>query len=342
MQLLAALGVVLLALAGNLILFNSGLDLDFIPLFIGLVTCSGYDAYNRYQRVRREKKFIQNAFKNYLSDSLLAEIMKNPRGLNLGGERKLVTIFFSDLAGFTTLAEALSPEEVVNILNIYLERMTSVIMENGGFVNKFAGDAIMAFWGAPLASDDQAVRAMGAARRCQEELTELNLDFEKKGLPQLGMRIGINSGEVIVGNIGSRKRFEYTVIGDAVNLASRLEGINKQYKTAVICGSMSAGMAAERMVLRQLDRVRVKGKKIPEEIYEVVGEKSRAAAAEVGGLARFDKGLQLYFSGDFAAALEIFTAVPDDPPAQVFVQRCQYLLDNPPDSWDGVWTFTEK
>ncbi|MCJ7526262.1 MAG: adenylate/guanylate cyclase domain-containing protein [Candidatus Aminicenantes bacterium] len=342
MQLLAALGVVLLALAGNLLLFFSGLDLDFIPLFIGLVTCSGYDAYNRYQRVRREKKFIQNAFKNYLSDSLLAEIIKNPRGLNLGGERKLVTIFFSDLAGFTTLAEALSPEAVVNILNIYLERMTSVIMENGGFVNKFAGDAVMAFWGAPLASEDQAIQAMGAARRCQEELSELNLDFEKKGLPQLGMRIGINSGEVIVGNIGSRKRFEYTVIGDAVNLASRLEGINKQYKTAVICGSMSAGMAAERMVLRQLDRVRVKGKKIPEEIYEVVGEKSRAAAAEVGGLARFDKGLQLYFSGDFAAALEIFTAAPDDPPAQVFVQRCQYLLDNPPDSWDGVWTFTEK
>ncbi len=153
MQLLAALGVVLLALAGNLFLFFSGLDLDFIPLFIGLVSCSGYDAYNRYQRVRREKKFIQNAFKNYLSDSLLAEIMKNPRGLNLGGEKKLVTIFFSDLAGFTTLAEALSPEEVVNILNIYLERMTSVIMENGGFVNKFEGDAIMAFWGAPLACD---------------------------------------------------------------------------------------------------------------------------------------------------------------------------------------------
>ncbi|MFH2107177.1 MAG: adenylate/guanylate cyclase domain-containing protein [Chrysiogenia bacterium] len=342
MQLLAALGIVMLALSGNLLLFFSGLDLDFIPLFIGLVSCSGYDAYNRYQLVRREKKFIQNAFKNYLSDSLLAEIMKNPRGLNLGGEKKLVTIFFSDLAGFTTLAEALSPEEVVNILNIYLERMTSVIMENGGFVNKFEGDAIMAFWGAPLACADQAIKAMGAARRCQEELSELNLDFEKKGLPRLGMRIGINSGEVIVGNIGSRKRFEYTVIGDAVNLASRLEGINKQYKTAVICGSMSAGMADERMVLRRLDRVRVKGKKIAEEIYEVVGERSRTAAAEVMGLARFDKGLQLYFSGDFAAALEIFTAASDDPPAQVFVQRCQYLLDNPPESWDGVWTFTEK
>jgi len=339
-QLLAAFSAILLVLAGNLFLFYLGFDLDFIPLLLGLVACTGYDAYNRYQRVHREKKFIQNAFKNYLSDSLLAEVMKNPGALNLGGAKKLVTIFFSDLAGFTTLSEKLPPEEVVHILNAYLERMTSVIMESGGFVNKFEGDAIMAFWGAPLASEQQAAQAMGAALRCQEELLALNDDFEKNGLPRLGMRIGINSGEVIVGNIGSRKRFEYTVIGDAVNLASRLEGINKQYQTAIICGALAGGMAAGEMVLRRLDRVRVKGKQKPEEIFEVMAEKSAAGMGEL--LENFEKGLQLYFAGDFAAALKVFLTLADDPPAQVFAKRCQWLLDNPPAQWDGCWTFTEK
>ncbi|HEX7502625.1 MAG TPA: adenylate/guanylate cyclase domain-containing protein, partial [Acidobacteriota bacterium] len=252
------------------------------------------------------------------------------------------TIFFSDLAGFTTLSEKLPAEEVVHILNSYLERMTSVIMESDGFVNKFEGDAIMAFWGAPLASERQAAQAMGAALRCQEELRALNDDFEKNGLPRLGMRIGINSGEVIVGNIGSRKRFEYTVIGDAVNLASRLEGINKQYGTKIICGALSGQMASGQIVLRPLDRVCVKGKKIPEEIFEVVAGKECTPAGRLESLAVFARGLQLYFSGDFAAALEIFAPAVDDPPAQAFARRCRWLLDNPPVDWDGSWTFTEK
>jgi len=341
-QLLAALGALLLALAADLFLFYVGLDFNFIPLGLGLVACSGYDVYHRYQRVRREKKFIQNAFKNYLSDSLLAEVMKNPQALNLGGEKKRVTIFFSDLAGFTTMSESLSPEGVVHILNTYLERMTSIIMEGGGFVNKFEGDAIMAFWGAPLASESQATQAMDAALRCQEELRALNDDFERDGLPRLGMRIGINSGEVIVGNIGSRKRFEYTVIGDAVNLASRLEGINKQYGTKIICGAIAGGMAAGKMLLRQLDRVRVKGKKIPEEIFEVVADRDGATAELGERLKRFEQGLKLYFSGEFSLAMGIFEVLVDDPPSQVFAKRCRWLLDHPPADWDGCWTFTEK
>ncbi|MCX6557217.1 MAG: adenylate/guanylate cyclase domain-containing protein [Candidatus Aminicenantes bacterium] len=341
-QVLAAVAVILLALAANFLIFKIGLDLDFFPFFLGLVLTTASDVYERYRRVRREKKFIQNAFKNYLSDSLLAEIMKNPQGLNLGGEKKLVTIFFSDLAGFTSLSENLPPEEVVTILNTYLERMTTVIMDNGGFVNKFEGDAIMAFWGAPLASSGQASKAMLAALRCQEELAELNNDFASRGLPRLGMRIGINSGEVIVGNIGSRKRFEYTVIGDAVNLASRLEGINKQYGTTIICGALAGSLAAEKVLLRRLDRVRVKGKKIPEEIFQVVAEKEKAPAGSGEQLAKFEKGLHLYLAGDFAAALDIFIAEADDPPARVFAKRCLVLRDNPPVDWDGCWTFTEK
>jgi adenylate cyclase len=341
-QVLAAMAVILLALAGNFFLFKLGFDQNFLPLFLGLVLTTANDVYERYRRVRREKKFIQNAFKNYLSDSLLAEILKNPQSLNLGGEKKLVTIFFSDLAGFTSLSESLPPEGVVGILNAYLERMTTVIMENGGFVNKFEGDAIMAFWGAPLASPDQALMAMRTALRCQEELVKLNSDFVNQGLPPLSMRIGINSGEVIVGNIGSQKRFEYTVIGDAVNLASRLEGINKQYGTRVICGFLAGRMATGQIILRRLDRVRVKGKQKPEEIFEVVAEKERVAAGFSERLVLFEQALQLYFAGAFAGALAVFSTIADDQPARVFCQRCQYLLAHPPSAWDGVWTFSEK
>jgi adenylate cyclase len=342
MQLLAGAGIVLLAVAANLLLFRLGFDMDLLPLLLGLTVCVSHDVYRRYQRVRREKKFIEKAFKGYMSDSLLAEIMKNPQALNLGGEKKLVTIFFSDLAGFTSLSERLPPEEVVHILNRYLERMTAIIMENGGYIDKYEGDAIMAFWGAPLASGDQAARAMRAALRCQEELQALNLDLEKGGLPRLGMRVGVNSGEVIVGNVGSSSKLGYTVIGDAVNLASRLEGINKQYGTKVICGALSRRMASEQVVVRRLDRVRVKGKQVPEEIFEVVAEKEKAPAGLPGRMAEFEKGLLQYFAGDFAGALEVFMPLADDPPAQVFARRCLYLLDNPPENWDGCWTFTEK
>jgi adenylate cyclase len=254
----------------------------------------------------------------------------------------MVSVFFSDLAGFTSISEKRPAEEVVAILNTYLERMTAVIMEEGGFVNKFEGDAIMAFWGAPLPAERQAALAMRAALRCQEKLETLNDEFAAAGLPRLGMRVGVNSGEVIVGNIGSRRRFEYTVIGDAVNLASRLEGINKQYGTRVICGSLSARMAAGEMLLRRLDRVRVKGKQVAEEIFEVLAVQDDLPAGAPGDLAEFARGLELYFAGDFSAALPVFTALAADAPAQVFARRCRYLLDNPPENWDGCWTFTEK
>jgi len=318
--------------------FYFQLDIPLIPVIGAVFLCSGYDLYTRYHRIRQERKKIKTAFETYLSDELLIQVMRNPKGLSLKGEKKLVTVFFSDLAGFTSLSERLDPTDVVALLNLYLERMTDIIKDENGWVNKFEGDAIMAIWGAPLENLEQAARAMNTAWRCCAALDELNLEFAARGLPALGMRIGVNSGEVIVGNIGSEKRMEYTVIGDAVNLASRLEGINKQYGTRIICGSASAELNGGRVPLRRLDRVRVKGKERPEDIFEVLGP----MGDNHPGHRRYEEALASYFSGKFSDALEIFAALAGDPVAAIMAKRCQALSDRPPTEWDGVYTFKEK
>lgn len=332
------IGVVLV----NFLAFRLGVNFSLLPPLLAVGLISSYDLYYRYHQARREKKFIQGAFRNYLSDSLLKQILKNPEGLALGGEKKVLTVFFSDLAGFTSFSERLNAEDVVSILNTYLERMTTIIMDHDGFVNKFEGDAIMAFWGAPVAIADQTGKAMRAALECQRELVALNREFRERGYPDLGMRIGINSGEVIVGNIGSKKRFEYTVIGDAVNLASRLEGINKRYRTQIVCGASTRDLDSGDLVLRKLDRVRVKGKTRPEEIFEVVGRKAEVGEGLREKIARFEEALAVYFSGDFDRAAPLFEAIAEDPPAAVFAERCRFLLSHPPLDWDGAITYTEK
>lgn len=326
----------------NVYLFKKNIVLDFLPQFIAVALVSAFVVYYRYRTVGKEKRFLKQAFRNYLSESLLNDIVKDPKKLRLGGEKKCITIFFSDLAGFTTMSESLEPEEVVSILNIYLERMTQFVLENNGFLNKFEGDAIMAFWGAPLPMDRHASLAVKTAMDCQKELDLLNKEFLQKGLPVLGMRIGLNSGDVIVGNIGSVKRFEYTVIGDAVNLASRLEGINKQYGTGIICGSLTRELAKDDFIFRRLDRIRVKGKLKPTEIFEVMCEKEAASEALVRTVQQFEETLEIYFKGDFKEALSLFENISNDGPSEVFARRCKHLLENPPADWDGIISYQEK
>jgi len=342
LQVTVSAAALLLAVAANVALFAAGVDFSLLPLLAGLTLTAGADVYVRYRRVRKEKRFIQSAFQNYLSDSLLKQILKNPSALTLGGEKKTVTVFFSDLAGFTSFSERLEPEAVVHVLNRYLERMTGVILEHGGFVNKFEGDAVMAFWGAPLADVNQSQRALRAALACLDELADLNHEFKRSGQPALQMRIGINSGPAIVGNIGSSKRFEYTVIGDTVNLASRLEGINKMYSTRIICGTATRRLGSEGVLLRRLDRVRVKGKAKPEEIFEVLTTAEPADERAHERVRRFEEALDLYFQGRFRRAGGLFAALADDPPARVFAERCRRLASRKPPDWDGTWTFTEK
>jgi adenylate cyclase len=341
-QVFISLTAVSVLLPLNVFFFKQNMVLDFLPQFIAVVLVSAYVVYYRYRTVGKEKRFLRQAFRNYLSESLLADIVKDPKKLRLGGEKKSVTIFFSDLAGFTTMSESLEPEEVVNILNIYLERMTQFVLKNNGYLNKFEGDAIMAFWGAPVSIDRHASPAVKTALECQKELELLNQEFIQKGLPALGMRIGLNTGDVIVGNIGSAKRFEYTVIGDAVNLASRLEGINKQYGTGIICGSITQERAKDDFVFRRLDRIRVKGKLKPTEIFEVACEKEAASDALMQKVRQFEEALELYFKGSFQDALSLFESINNDGPSDVFANRCKRLLENPPADWDGIISYKEK
>ncbi len=225
-----------------------------------------------YSTEGRQKRYIKNAFKQYLSPAVIEQLISHPERLKLGGERRELSIFFSDLQGFTSISEGLSPEELTALLNEYLSAMTDIIQEEGGTVDKFEGDAIIAFWNAPLDLDDHALRAVRSALRCQESLARMRPAFRERVGKDLYMRIGINTGPAVVGNMGSHSRFDYTVLGDAVNLAARLEGINKQFKTYTMISQATLEQMADAFPVRELSRVAVVGRKEPVTVYEPMFE----------------------------------------------------------------------
>jgi class 3 adenylate cyclase/CHASE2 domain-containing sensor protein len=271
---LAACALLAFVLAGDCILFVRGnvwLDIaaPAILLLAFFVTALMYT----YLGEEREKKQIRGAFSRYVSPALVSQIMENPGMLKLGGEKRVCTVFFSDIAGFTTLSEGLAPERLVELLNIYLTEVTDIILAHGGMLDKYEGDAVMAVFGAPLPQQDHAARACRAALAVQARLLELRARWRAEGSPEFITRIGLNSGEMVVGNMGSRERFDYTVIGDAVNLGSRLEGANKQYGTYIMISDATRALAGEdAFVTRELDLIRVKGKAEPVRVYELLDE----------------------------------------------------------------------
>jgi adenylate cyclase len=294
-----------------------------------------------YSTEGRQKLFIKNAFKQYLSPAVIEELIRHPERLKLGGERRELSIFFSDLEGFTSISERLEPEALTALLNEYLTAMTDIIQEEGGTVDKYEGDAIIAFWNAPLQQANHAMQSVRAAMRCQAKLAELRPSIRERIGRDLRMRIGINSGPAVVGNLGSHTRFDYTMLGDAVNLASRLEGINKQFGTYTIL----SGATLERMEgvfpVRELSRVAVVGRKDPVRIYEPLSPEE-FAVRELA-LARFAEGLAAFYGGEFAAAEGIFAGLGDaDPAAAAYAKKCRSLIEHPPEDWDGVWVVTSK
>ena len=295
-----------------------------------------------YATEGRQKQAIRTMFSRYMSDEVISHLLEHPEKVRLGGERRRLTMFFSDLAGFTGLSEFLSPEELVQLLNEYLSAMTDIILEERGTVDKYEGDAIMAFWGAPLPMEDHALRACRAALRQQAALESLNRQFQERGLPRLRCRIGLHTGEAVVGNLGSRKRFDYTVIGDTVNLASRLEGLNKFYGTAVMASETTVQECGEALEFQELDRVAVKGRATPVAVFTAMAFKGELAPLQSQAAKAFDTGLNLYRQARFNEAVTAFQQAlehwPDFTPSQVFLQRCQQWQSFPPTAgWDAVF-----
>jgi adenylate cyclase len=295
-----------------------------------------------YATEGRQKRYIKGAFKQYLSPEVIEQLIAHPERLKLGGERKELTIFFSDLQGFTTISEALNPEELTSLLNEYLSAMTDIIQEEGGTIDKYEGDAIIAFWNAPLEQPDHAVRGVRAALRCQQRLAAMRPEVRERIGKELHMRVGMNSGPAVVGNMGSRTRFDYTMLGDAVNLAARLEGVNKQFRTFTMVSAATVERTAGVFPVRELGRVAVVGRKEPVTIYEPMTRELHEGAAE--RLSAFAAALEAFYRGAFAEAQAGFAAIAEqDPAAAAYVEKCRALQDSPPEeAWNGVWLMTSK
>ena len=325
-----------------LMAYKMGFWLPLAAQEVGVVVTLFSAGLIYYTTEGRQKLFIKNAFKQYLSHDVIEQIIAHPDRLKLGGERRMLSIFFSDLEGFTGLSEGLEPEALTTLLNVYLSAMTDIIHEEGGTVDKYEGDAIIAFWNAPLTQADHAARSVRAALKCQARLAQMRPDFHKSIGRDLNMRIGINTGQAVVGNMGSRSRFDYTMIGDAVNLAARLEGINKQFGTYTLISQTTKEQMADAFPVREISRVAVVGRREPVVVYEpllpeAIDERKKEE------MARFSEALARFYSGDFAAAKTIFSELAgDDPAAKAYVAKCDDLLAHPPESWQGVWVVTTK
>ena len=300
----------------------------------------------RYLSEERERKKIKGAFTHYLSSSVVNELLKHPEKLKLGGDRKDLSVLFSDIRGFTTIAEGLTPEEVVHLLNEYLTVMTDIVIKNNGLLDKYMGDAIMALYGAPLDLPDHPSRACHSALEMMTELEKLNQKWVAEGKHPIDIGIGINTGPMIVGNMGSVERFDFTAMGDSVNLGSRLEGVNKSYKTNIIISEFTFERVKNEFTCMELDAVRVKGKKRPVKIYSLVGYKDLPGIHEEV-IKQFNQGVILYKRRKWDKAIHIFENITAMDPnlyaAQVYIDRCFDLKKNPPPAdWDGVYTMTTK
>lgn len=295
-----------------------------------------------YTTEGRQKLFIKNAFKQYLSPDVIEQIIAHPDRLKLGGERKMLSIFFSDLEGFTGISEGLDPEALTRLLNVYLTAMTDIIHEEGGTVDKYEGDAIIAFWNAPLSQPDHAIRCVRAVLRCQARLAEMRPALRESLGKDLKMRIGVNTGYAVVGNMGSHSRFDYTMIGDAVNLAARLEGINKEFGTYVLISQATKEQMADAFPVREISRVAVVGRKEPVVVFEPMLPESIDQSKQKM-MDQFAEALASFYRGDFTGAKTIFSVIEDkDPVAKAYVAKCDKLIANPPESWQGVWVVTTK
>jgi adenylate cyclase len=340
----------LLYLLGNFLVFTR---LNFIisTIYPALSIGFAYVFFEGYRNliIERKSRYLRKAFSSYVSPDVVDEILRDSDKLKLGGESKKVTLLFSDIRGFTSLSESISPEVLVTVLNEYLSPMTQIVMEERGTLDKYIGDAVMAIFGAPLDVPDHAMRACQAALSMLKKLEEINNEWRKRNFPTISIGIGINTGAAIVGNMGAHIRFDYTAIGDSVNLASRLEGLNKLYGTEIILSNSTLenlNSSETPFLLRELDLVQVKGKEEPIPIFELINTFS-GGSNKTDLVSMFTEALNTYREGNFDAAIEKFTEIlrnfPNDTPSALYKERCQeYILHPPPLDWTGVYIAKEK
>ncbi len=297
----------------------------------------------------KEKGFIRNAFAQYLSDDVIRDLLDDPSKLSLGGEERHMTAMFTDVKGFSSISEKLTPQNLVALLNDYLTEMSNLIMEEKGTIDKYEGDAIIAFFGAPQPFQDHAVKTCRAAIRMKKAealLNERMIAAERTPGPLL-TRIGINTGDMVVGNMGTLKKMDYTMMGNAVNLSARLEGVNKQYGTWILISDSTYRETGDIFTVRMLDRVRVVGINEPVRLYELIDEKNLTPEQTLEGLSWFQKGMELFEERNWSEANEMFKkarkVIPDDAPSEIYMKRClKFSQDPPPKEWDGVFNLTQK
>ena len=303
----------------------------------------------KYMTEEREKKKVRGAFSMYLSPDVISQVLENPDQLSLGGVRRELTVFFSDVRGFTTISESLTPEKLCELMNDYFTPMTSIILRSKGVLDKYIGDAIMAFWGAPLDLTDHADRGCQSAIDMQFAMEILKSDFAKKGLPPIDIGIGLNTGLMSVGNMGSGERFCYTVMGDSVNLGSRLESLTKEYGIKIMVSEFTkAKLTPGKFFLRNLDDIRVKGKNEPVNVFDLMRPDFLESPARiVEFIQTFDAGREAYKAQKWVECRRLFENClkmkPTDKTAAKYVERIQYYeAQSPGENWDGVYTFTHK
>ncbi|MBN2407904.1 MAG: CHASE2 domain-containing protein [Elusimicrobia bacterium] len=340
--------IFILYLVVNYYLFiKHGLSIIIVyPLMVIFLT-DLFLVFYKYATEEKEKKWIKNVFSTYITPSVVTKILKDPSSLTLGGERREMTVYFSDLSGFTTISESLEPEDLVHLINEYLEAMTHIIFDYEGTLDKYEGDAIMAFWNAPVDQHDHALRCCKASLDCQKKLGQLQVKWKEEGRPPLSMRIGINTGPMIVGNMGSKTRMDYTVMGDSVNLGARLESANKEYGTCIMMSEFTKAQVENDIEFRELDALRVKGKKKPVHVYEVMAVKGSLSPDKEKVLALYSEGLKCYKTRKWDEGIRLFEEalkiLPEDGPSVTYLSRCKKYKSEPPaDDWNGVWELKTK
>jgi adenylate cyclase len=336
------------AVAALLLFSHAGLVVSVTASFVSIA--GGYAASTVYHLLteRRQRVLIKNMFSTYLNPSVVDELLADPTKLVLGGKREELTVLFSDIEGFTTISQYMAPEDLVTLLNEYLSIMSAIVFRRAGTLDKYEGDAIMAFWGAPVPQNDHALRACMTALDMLDALAEINRNWTPRGRPALRIRIGINTGQMVVGNMGATNKFDYTVIGDSVNLASRLEEANKQYETSVMVSERTFDLVRREIIGRQIDRIAVRGRTDPVTAFELLGTAGGASDPRLAEfLAEYSRGLELYYSRRWREATDAFASVlrlrPGDRPAEIHLERIsQYQASPPPLDWDGVFVMPSK